>query len=140
MDPAQYKLLLDTAQVGWWEIDFDKRVYICSDYLVSLLELKDKIIPTRDFLQLIREDYRARIANEFAYFREVGIYEQIFPIKTCYGFKFVRSKICKREIEPSGRVYVLGILQLVPYSEEETNKPATEGSQVDGLLRHLGSI
>ncbi len=140
MDTAQYKLLLDTAQVGWWEIDFDKRVYICSDYLVSLLELKDKIIPTRDFLQLIREDYRARIANEFAYFREVGIYEQIFPIKTCYGFKFVRSKICKREIEPSGRVYVLGILQLVPYSEEETNKPATEGSQVDGLLRHLGSI
>lgn len=140
MDTAQYKLLLDTAQVGWWEIDFDKRVYICSDYLVSLLELKDKIIPTKDFLQLIREDYRARIANEFAYFREVGIYEQIFPIKTCYGFKFVRSKICKREIEPSGRVYVLGILQLVPYSEEETNKPATEGSQVDGLLRHLGSI
>ena len=59
MDTAQYKLLLDTAQVGWWEIDFDKRVYICSDYLVSLLELKDKIIPTRDFLQLIREDYRA---------------------------------------------------------------------------------
>ncbi|OKZ27988.1 MAG: hypothetical protein BHV68_23325 [Bacteroidales bacterium 43_8] len=59
MDTAQYKLLLDTAQVGWWEIDFDKRVYICSDYLVSLLELKDKIIPTRDFLQLIREDYKA---------------------------------------------------------------------------------
>ena len=26
MDTAQYKLLLDTAQVGWWEIDFDKRV------------------------------------------------------------------------------------------------------------------
>lgn len=75
MEKDQYKLLLDTAQVGWWEIDFEKRHYICSDYLVSLLELDDKIIPAIDFLGLIREDFRARIANEFAYFRHVGIYE-----------------------------------------------------------------
>lgn len=139
METDQYKLLLDTAQVGWWEIDFEKRHYICSDYLVSLLELDDKIIPTVDFLGLIREDYRARIANEFAYFRHVGIYEQIFPIKTCYGYKFVRTKICKREIEPSGKIYVLGILQLVPFTETEENKPAVD-NQMDSILRHLGSI
>lgn len=139
METDQYKLLLDTAQVGWWEIDFEKRHYICSDYLVSLLELDDKIIPVVDFLELIREDYRARIANEFAYFRHVGIYEQIFPIKTCYGYKFVRTKICKREIEPSGKIYVLGILQLVPFTETEENKPAVD-NQMDSLLRHLGSI
>lgn len=139
MDTEQYKLLLDTAQVGWWKIDFDKRHYICSDYLVSLLELNDKIIPAIEFLELIRADYRARIANEFAYFKNVGIYEQIFPIKTCYGFKFVRTKICKREIEPSGKIYVLGILQLVPFSETEENKPAVN-NQMDSLLRHLGSI
>lgn len=139
MEKDQYKLLLDTAQVGWWEIDFEKRHYICSDYLVSLLELDDKIIPAVDFLGLIREDFRARIANEFAYFRHVGIYEQIFPIKTCYGYKFVRTKICKREIEPSGKIYVLGILQLVPFAETEENKPAVD-NQMDSLLRHLGSI
>lgn len=139
MDTNQYKLLLDTAQVGWWEIDFEKRHYIVSDYLISLLELKSEIIPVMDFLGLIREDYRARIANEFAYFREVGIYEQIFPIKTCYGYKFVRTKICKREMEPSGEIYVLGILQLVPFSEAEENKPAVN-NQMDSLLRHLGSI
>ena len=75
MGTDQYKLLLDTAQVGWWEIDFKRKCYICSDYLVSLLGLKDNAIPTDDFLGLIREDYRARIANEFAYFKEVGIYE-----------------------------------------------------------------
>ena len=64
MDTAQYKLLLDAAQVGWWEIDFEKKCYICSDYLVSLLDLDGKTIPAEDFLGLIREDYRARIANE----------------------------------------------------------------------------
>lgn len=139
MDTDQYKLLLDTAQVGWWEIDFDKRVYICSDYLVSLLGMEEKTIPVMDFLELIRKDYRARIANEFAYFREVGIYEQVFPIKTCYGIRFVRTKICKREIDPSGKVYVLGILQLIPLNEVEENKPAVD-NQMDSLLRHLSSI
>lgn len=138
MDTDQYKLLLDNAQVGWWEVDFEKRCYICSDYIVSLLDCKSEAIPVSDFLSLIREDYRARIANEFMFFKEVGIYEQIFPIKTCFGMKFVRTKICKREIDPSGKIYVLGILQLVPYSEIDVNKPAV--NQADSLLRHLGSI
>ncbi len=139
MGTDQYKLLLDTAQVGWWEIDFKRKCYICSDYLISLLGLKDNAIPTDDFLGLIREDYRARIANEFAYFKEVGIYEQIFPMKTCYGLRFVRTKICKREIDATGKIYVLGILQLVPFSETEENKPAVN-NQVDSLLRHLNTI
>ena len=139
MDTAQYKLLLDAAQVGWWEIDFEKKCYICSDYLVSLLDLDGKTIPAEDFLGLIREDYRARIANEFAYFREVGIYEQTFPIETCYGTKFVRTKICKREVDADGNIYVLGILQLVPFCEVDGNKPAVD-NQVDSLLRHLNTI
>lgn len=138
MDTDQYKLLLDNAQVGWWEVDFEKGCYICSDYIVSLLGLDGETIPVADFLGLIREDYRARIANEFVFFKEVGIYEQIFPIQTCFGMKFVRTKICKREIEPSGKIYVLGILQLVPYSESDVNKPTV--NQADSLLRHLGSI
>lgn len=139
MDIDQYKTLLDTAQVGWWEMDFERKCYICSDYLVSLLGMNDKILPTQDFLGLIREDYRARIANEFAYFKEVGIYEQIFPMKTCYGIRFVRTKICKREIDATGKIYVLGILQLVPFGEVEENKLAVN-NQTDRLLRHLGSI
>ncbi|RHU27337.1 PAS domain S-box protein [Parabacteroides sp. TM07-1AC] len=139
MDTAQYKLLLDAAQVGWWEIDFEKKCYICSDYLVSLLDLDGKTIPAEDFLGLIREDYRARIANEFAYFKEVGIYEQTFPIETCYGTKFVRTKICKREVDADGNIYVLGILQLVPFCEVDGNKPAVD-NQVDSLLRHLNTI
>ena len=112
MDIEQYQLLLDNAQVGWWEADFTKGNYICSDFLVGLLELSNREIPIPDFLALIREDYRSRIASEFAFFKEIGIYEQVFPLKTCYGFKFVRSKICKREIAPDGKISVLGILQL----------------------------
>ena len=39
MDVDQYQLILDNAQVGWWKADFEERCYICSDYLISLLEL-----------------------------------------------------------------------------------------------------
>ena len=104
MDIDQYQLLLDNAQVGWWEADFENGCYICSDYIMSLLELHDRNIPINHFMELIREDYRSRIASEFAFFKEIGIYEQIFPLKTCYGFKFVRSKICKREIDANGKI------------------------------------
>ena len=33
METVQYQTLLDCAQVGWWETDFEAGCYICSDYL-----------------------------------------------------------------------------------------------------------
>ncbi len=139
METDQYQTLLDCAQVGWWETDFEAGCYICSDFLISLLELKGPKVPISDFLTLIREDYRNRIANEFYFFKEIGIYEQIFPIKTCYGYRFVRTKIYKRDMDAEGKIKAFGILQLIPFSEEDADKPV-ENSQVDGLLRHLGSL
>jgi hypothetical protein len=106
MDVDQYQLILDNAQVGWWKADFEERCYICSDYLISLLELDGPKISIVDFFLLIRGDYRDRIANEFAFFKGIGIYEQIFPIKTCYGYRFVRTKIYKREKASDGKYWV----------------------------------
>ena len=139
MDIDQYQLILDNAQVGWWKADFEERCYICSDYLISLLELDGPKISIVDFFLLIRGDYRDRIANEFAFFKGIGIYEQIFPIKTCYGYRFVRTKIYKREKASDGKLTVLGILQLIPFSEMEENRLVVNG-QVDSVLRHLGSL
>lgn len=135
----RYRLMLDNAQVGWWEADFENGCYICSDYLVSLMELKDSKIPISDFLLLIREDYRKRIASEFSFFKGIGIYEQVFPMKTCYGVKFVRTKIFERKIEESGKITVHGILQLLPYDELEHQK-VDINNQVNSLLRHLGGL
>ena len=107
--------------------------------MISLLELDGPKISIVDFFLLIRGDYRDRIANEFAFFKGIGIYEQIFPIKTCYGYRFVRTKIYKREKASDGKLTVLGILQLIPFSEMEENRPVVNG-QVDSVLRHLGSL
>lgn len=138
MEIDKYKLLLDNAQVGWWEIDFDKGDYICSDYLISLLQLDSERISSKKFLLLIPEDYRARIANEFAFFKGIGIYEQIFPIETCYGVRFVRTKICERCMDKSGKITVLGILQLIP--NKEFNDEMNADDELNSILRHLGSL
>lgn len=139
METVQYQTLLDCAQVGWWETDFEAGCYICSDFLIGLLELKGPQLSITDFYSLIREDYRSRIANEFAFFREIGIYEQAFPIKTCYGYRFVRTKIYKHGVESNGKIKAFGILQLIPFSEGDANE-LVENSQIDSLLRHLGSL
>ncbi len=42
-------------------------------------------------------------------------------------------------MDAEGKIKAFGILQLIPFSEEDADKPV-ENSQVDGLLRHLGSL
>ena len=56
METVQYQTLLDCAQVGWWETDFEAGCYICSDFLIGLLELKGPQLSITDFYSLIRED------------------------------------------------------------------------------------
>ena len=80
--------LQNKARIGWWEADFSKKQYICSDFLRELLGLgEDGIISFVDFRKLIREDYRLRTVNEFRFGKTQNIYDQIYPIE-------VREKSC----------------------------------------------
>ena len=64
-DNERYKKMASLAQIGWWEVDLTAGCYLCSDYLSDLLGLDGDTISTSDFLNLIREDYRKQIAQEF---------------------------------------------------------------------------
>ena len=65
-DNERYKKkMASLAQIGWWEVDLTAGYYLCSDYLSDLLGLDGDTISTSDFLNLIREDYRKQIAQEF---------------------------------------------------------------------------
>lgn len=65
-DNERYKKMASLAQIGWWEVDLTAGCYLCSDYLSDLLGLDGDTISTSDFLNLIREDYRKQIAQEFS--------------------------------------------------------------------------
>lgn len=121
----QCKLLLDRAEVGLWEADFVQRSYICSDYLMSILGKKGNNLSFFEFYYIIREDFRDLITTDFLSIQSVDTYEQIFPIITPTGEKWVRSRLCERKLNNGVCVKALGILQILPnfkLKEEKISK------------------
>ena len=110
----QCKLLLDRAEVGLWEADFVQRGYICSDYLMSIFGKKGNNLSFFEFYYIIREDFRDLITTDFLSIQSVDTYEQIFPIITPTGEKWVRSRLCERKLNNGVCVKALGILQILP--------------------------
>lgn len=132
-------LLLDTAQIGWYEAYFTPGHFVCSDYLMRLFGRKDKILTFKEFGFMIREDYRERITFEFAMVKVLDVYEQVFPIYTAYGIKWVRSKLCKRTIDEEGNVIALGMLEALSVQEND-EKQMNERALINHLLTHFGSL
>ena len=121
----QCKLLLDSAEVGLWEADFVQRSYICSDYLMSIFGKKGNNLSFFEFYYIIREDFRDLITTDFLSIQSVDTYEQIFPIITPTGEKWVRSRLCERKLNNGVCVKALGILQILPnfkLKEEKISK------------------
>lgn len=121
----QCKLLLDRAEVGLWEADFVQRSYICSDYLMSIFGKKGNNLSFFEFYYIIREDFRDLITTDFLSIQSVDTYEQIFPIITPTGEKWVRSRLCERKLNNGVCIKALGILQILPnfkLKEEKISK------------------
>lgn len=121
----QCKLLLDRAEVGLWEADFVQRSYICSDYLMSIFGKKGNNLSLFEFYYIIREDFRDLITTDFLSIQSVDTNEQIFPIITPTGEKWVRSRLCERKLNNGVCVKALGILQILPnfkLKEEKISK------------------
>ena len=121
----QCKLLLDRAEVGLWEADFVQRSYICSDYLMSIFGKKGNNLSFFEFYYIIRDDFRDLITTDFLSIQSVDTYEQIFPIITPTGEKWVRSRLCERKLNNGVCVKALGILQILPnfkLKEEKISK------------------
>ena len=121
----QCKLLLDRAEVGLWEADFVQRSYICSDYLMSIFGKKGNNLSFFEFYYIIREDFRDLTTTDFLSIQSVDTYEQIFPIITPTGEKWVRSRLCERKLNNGVCVKALGILQILPnfkLKEEKISK------------------
>lgn len=121
----QCKLLLDRAEVGLWEADFVQRSYICSDYLMSIFGKKGNNLSFFEFYYIVREDFRDLITTDFLSIQSVDTYEQIFPIITPTGEKWVRSRLCERKLNNGVCVKALGILQILPnfkLKEEKISK------------------
>ena len=135
-DNERYKKMASLAQIGWWEVDLTAGYYLCSDYLSDLLVLDGDTISTSDFLNLIREDYRKQIAQEFRANSSIhkDFYEQTFPIHSKYGEVWLHTRLAFREkgTGVDGGDKSFGIIQRVEAPKEEDQRDALR--RVNDLL------
>lgn len=92
---------------------------------LSIFGKKGNNLSFFEFYYIIREDFRDLITTDFLSIQSVDTYEQIFPIITPTGEKWVRSRLCERKLNNGVCVKALGILQILPnfkLKEEKISK------------------
>lgn len=137
-DTERFRELSMLGKIGWWEADFSAKQYLCSEYVCDLLGLEGDVLSFKDFGQMIREDYRARISREFMSIEYLDIYEQTFPILSAEGFVWVNSRMGKKVRTPDGVVKAFGMLQRMDSPEDERGSQAMQ--RVNNLLYRQNSI
>lgn len=135
---ARLQQLVSMARIGWWEVDFDEGVYYCSEFVADLLGIEGNKISAKDFTNLICENYRERILEEFRSFRMMEIYEQVFPIHSKYGMMWVSTKVGEKRITKEGHVRVMGMLQCI--SRQRMNVQEQTVDRLNSLLSRLNGI
>ena len=135
---ARLQQLVSMARIGWWEVDFDEGVYYCSEFVADLLGIEGNKISAKDFANLICENYRERILEEFRSFRMMEIYEQVFPIHSKYGMMWVSTKVGEKRITKEGHVRVMGMLQCI--SRQRMNMQEQTVDRLNSLLSRLKGI
>lgn len=135
---ARLQQLVSMARIGWWEVDFDEGVYYCSEFVADLLGIEGNKISAKDFANLICENYRERILEEFRSFRMMEIYEQVFPIHSKYGMMWGSTKVGEKRITKEGHVRVMGMLQCI--SRQRMNMQEQTVDRLNSLLSRLNGI
>ena len=135
---ARLQQLVSMARIGWWEVDFDEGVYYCSEFVADLLGIEGNKISAKDFANLICENYRERILEEFRSFRMMEIYEQVFPIHSKYGMMWVSTKVGEKRITKEGHARVMGMLQCI--SRQRMNMQEQTVDRLNSLLSRLNGI
>lgn len=138
----RYRKMATLSQIGWWEADFAAGHYVCSDFLCDLLGLENDTISFLDFHQLICEDYRERVIQEFQANISIyhDFYEQTFPIDSKYGKIWVRTRLAEREIGMGthGGDKAFGVIQRVEAPRDAEQKDISV--RINDLLRRQNSI
>lgn len=138
----RYCKMSSLAQIGWWEADFLAGHYVCSDFLCDLLGLEGDTISFMDFQNLIREDYREQIVQEFRANANIhkDFYEQTFPICLKNGEVWLHTRLALREkgTGTNGGDKSFGVIQRVEAPKEVEQKNTLR--RVNDLLRRQNYI
>ncbi len=112
--------LMDKAQMGWWTADVKNNLFICSPFMIRLLDLReDGVISFDDFNNRIQNDFRLNMS--ILSDAEQIVDEYVFLMHTTKGNAWMRSKICYSETDESGNRYIHGFTE---FRKEENDDSA----------------
>lgn len=141
-DYDRYRKMASLAQIGWWEADIEAGYYLCSEYLCELLDLEGDTISALDFMNMVREDYREQIYQEFRANASIhkDFYEQTFPIITKGGEVWLHTRLAFREkgTGTGGGDKSFGVIQRVEAPKDMEERKTIR--RVNDLLRRQNFI
>ena len=110
-----YNLLSDimrNANMGWWEADVQDASYICSEYIASLLGLKeDGYISFEDFnKRILKEEQPHTTTHSFYNMQQMN--EAVYLLDSVKGPVWVRSKACMQKTDEKGHTKIYGIAEI----------------------------
>lgn len=108
-----------SAMLSWWSVNFSTRTYHFSDYLRDMSEINQNEMSFEEFNTLIHPDHFDKVIRYYTQFSQIGIYEERFQIMTKFGYRWVHSKLGRKEINHNGELVALGYIRLLDESEVE---------------------
>lgn len=127
------------AKIGWWEADFEKQLYICSQAVVNFLHLEKETISFKDFWSQVRPDYQMQIESNCKNILGNMAYDQTFPFCTSHGEVWIHSKIDHKETDKNGKTIAIGYAQCVD-NPEKAEKNSAGSQRINNLLYQQNSI
>ncbi len=104
-------LLLDIAEIGWWETDLISGNSVYSELTAHLLDLAKEGCGFADFLNAVRQDYREAFVDEFLVIKEGITSSVIFPSTAGLGTGWLHAKYRVIEYQDNRPTRLLGTLQ-----------------------------
>ena len=137
---ARVPELMKKARMGWWEADFKRQCYVCSEFIRDLFGLgEDGVISFEDFRGFIREDYRLRTVNEFVFGKTQNVYDQVYPVEIHGEIIWLRVKLCTKEVDEEGFMRTFGFMECLDVPESmDTSTTALQ--RVNNLFVQQNSI
>ena len=140
LSDARVPELMKKARMGWWEADFKKQCYVCSEFIRDLLGLgEDGVVSFKDFHSFIREDYRLRTVNEFIFGKTQNAYDQVYPIEVHGDIIWIRVKLCSKEVDEEGYLRTFGFMECLDMPES-VDANASAMQRVNNLFVQQNSI
>lgn len=127
------------AKIGWWEVDFQDKSVVVSDYLVHLFNLDSPFVTLSLLKKLIVAEHQREIMCKIVSAKRSKAFKQTFQMHSRHGKIWVRVELADEEHNEEGKSIAYGYMQQVeaPKADELTHHQASNLYRQQNATSHL---